>query len=113
MAKQTRTPKTPAVSNELVHFISSTRMIEGPGQLTEHSGLPVSLTRKTEEVKNDFILVMNQLNFIVAAADKDTLNKGFKLNEITISLGFSAKGKIAFIAEAGVEASIEVKFSRR
>ncbi|WP_329562000.1 Pepco domain-containing protein [Kitasatospora sp. NBC_01266] len=51
------------------------------------------------------------------ARQKDTRataqhNGGFSVNEITVHLGLSASGKVAFIAEAGVEVSIEVTFKR-
>ncbi|WP_128376317.1 hypothetical protein [Streptomyces cavernae] len=35
---------------------------------------------------------------------------GFGVTEVTARLGVSAKGGLAFVAEAGIEASIEVKF---
>ena len=95
-----------------VEFITSVRSIGQPGMI-EHKGEHYNLTKKAEDVKNDFAIVMNQLTYIVTEADKGASSMEFQLDEITVSLGFSAKGKIAFIAEAGVEASIEVKFKRK
>ena len=39
-------------------------------------------------------------------------DQGFRLDELTVHLGVSAKGGIGFIAEVGVEASVELKFVR-
>jgi hypothetical protein len=38
---------------------------------------------------------------------------GWELDEIEVGLALTAKGKLAFIAEAGIEASIHLTFKRR
>lgn len=100
------------IEDEDIHFITSVQKMNSPG-IYQHSGNDISITRKTDEVKKDFSIILQQLNYIITEADQGSEGSGFKLDEVTISLGFSAKGKIAFIAEAGVEASIEVKFTRK
>jgi hypothetical protein len=36
----------------------------------------------------------------------------FQLDEVVFELGFSAQGKIVFVAEAGVDATVSVTFRR-
>lgn len=102
--------KPKPINKQEMQFITSVQIHDSPGMVEHRSS---GLAKTTEDIKNDFSLVMNQLNFIVAEADKKASTSQFRLDEITISLGFSATGKLAFIAEAGVEASIEVKFTRK
>jgi hypothetical protein len=56
---------------------------------------------------------MKQVSALVSDSDSKVDNINFQLDEIKVALGFSATGKLAFIAEAGVEASIEVTFKRK
>jgi hypothetical protein len=39
--------------------------------------------------------------------------KGYELDEITFQLGFSAEGRIVFVAKAGVTTTISAKFTRK
>jgi hypothetical protein len=67
--------------------------------------------RSIKDVKSDWEKISKQVSEMIAS----TVTKapeGFSLDEVTISLGFSAQGKLVFIAEAGVEASVEIKFRR-
>lgn len=113
MAKAKPTRKNDrAIGQQEMIFITDVEVRKVPG-VTEHSGKSSVLSKKVDEVKNDLSKILGQLNFIVSEAEKSTAEKGFNLEEITVSLGFSASGKLAFIAEAGVEASIEVTFKRR
>ena len=99
-----------------VYFISNATLLREPG-IVEHkslgSGLGYELSKKVDDVKNDWKRMMEDLQFIIDETERSATNKKYVLDEITVSLGFSATGKIAFIAEAGVEASIEVKFKRQ
>ena len=70
------------------------------------------VTRTMEEVKEDWKVVSSQVLQMVSSVEKQTLRKGFSLGEITVSLGFSASGKLLFIAEAGIEASVELTFKK-
>ncbi|WP_395294460.1 hypothetical protein ACF9IK_13520 [Kitasatospora hibisci] len=60
--------------------------------------------------------ICSQVFNLVAAQEKTQpearKDGGFRVDEITVRLGVHAQGAIAFIAEAGVEASIEVTFKR-
>jgi hypothetical protein len=48
----------------------------------------------------------------IEKADKTSQTGGFQVDEISFSIGFSAKGGLAFVAEAGVEAAIAVTLRR-
>ena len=50
---------------------------------------------------------------MVSGTDDRVTAAGYELSEVNISLGFNAKGKLAFIAEAGVEASVSIVFKRK
>jgi len=112
MSGQRKNYQKEKLSQQDLSFIISSNPPGTPG-IIQHSRENEILTKKVEEVKEDLGLIVKQLNYIISEADKAEGNSDFKIDEITIGLGFSAKGKIAFIAEAGVEASIEVKFSRK
>ena len=103
--------KTNTIANQEMYFISSSSLTQ-PG-FVDHKQTGSALVKKAEEIKEDWDVVITQLNFIISETEKNTVKNGFEMDEVTISLGFTAKGKIAFIAEAGVEASIEVKFKKK
>ena len=67
-------------------------------------------TRPKKEVRADLERVMGQVAFLLDGAS--SAPKDYDLEEVTIALGFSAKGQIVFIAEAGVSATITVTFRR-
>lgn len=72
---------------------------------------------KVKEVKldkEDYQRICTQVFALVDAQEKVTPKSadGFRVDEVTVSLGVHASGGLAFIAEAGVEASIEVTFKR-
>jgi len=84
-----------------------------PGEVNLHRDLGGDLTRSLEEVKEDWNVVMQQVAEIISGTDAKGLAKsGYQFGEINISLGFNAKGKLAFIAEAGVEASVSITFTK-
>jgi hypothetical protein len=67
--------------------------------------------RTRVEVKADWEKVVNQIRYLldeVSAATKD-----YELTEITFELGFSAEGKIVFVAKAGITTTISAKFTHK
>lgn len=82
------------------------------GSVTLHSRAGEKIKKNIGEMKEDYDLIVNNIAYIISDTDSKVAASGFKLDEITISLGVSASGKIAFIAEAGIEASIQVTFKR-
>jgi hypothetical protein len=103
--------KKPVAEREMF-FISSVGTPSGVG-IVPHAGESKQLSKKAKEIKEDWDNVLEELNFIIAETEKSTTNSHYSLDEVKVSLGFSAKGKIAFIAEAGIEASIEVTFKKK
>jgi hypothetical protein len=84
-----------------------------PG-LDLHKARPVeTVVRTLEEVKEDWKVAVGQVVEMVSATEERVGATGYRLEEVQVSLGFSASGKLAFIAEAGVEASVTIAFKRR
>jgi hypothetical protein len=98
--------------NDYVLFITESTTLKEPG-VQLHNRLTNAVSKKLSEVRDDWNNAMRQVSDIVADTDSKITQSGYLLDEITISLGFTATGKVAFIAEAGVEASIAVKFKRK
>ena len=84
-----------------------------PGAVELHRSKGDELARSLEEVKGDWNIITMQVAEIVSSTHSGLESEaGFGVDQIEISLGFSAKGKLAFIAEAGVEASIKLTLKR-
>ena len=101
------------IAQQEIEFVSSTSIPTGTGVNLQSGALQRALTKKVGEIKDDYQAIINQVNFIIEGTDSKVENSGFKLSEITVGLAFSATGKLAFIAEAGVEASVEITFTRK
>jgi hypothetical protein len=82
------------------------------GVRLDRASAPQALTKKISDVKEDWVVAMKQISVIVSNTDAEMKESGFELDQIEVSLGFSASGKIGFIAEAGIEASISVTFTK-
>src|ERR1700686_1041710 len=68
--------------------------------------------RKVSDVKADWDRVFKQLNEMLSSAAQ-TVTDNFALESLELSLGFNAQGKLCFIAEAGVEATITMVLKRK
>jgi hypothetical protein len=105
-------PKTPhAVAARQVPFITAV-VAEGPGVTLHKRSAVESVSKTVAELKTDWNEMMQSVTVIIEDTERHTKKVGFKLEEIEIGLGFNAKGKLAFIAEAGVEASVSIKFRK-
>jgi hypothetical protein len=84
-----------------------------PGAVDQH-GLQEWWTnlraRRLDDVQADFGRVFGQ----VAQLLKDLPHpiRGYAVEEFEIGLAFTAEGQLAFIAKAGIEASIKLQFKR-
>lgn len=65
--------------------------------------------RKLEEFKSEWALKTQQIDEIIQAS-KSSAN--FPLDTVTVSLGFTAKGKLAFLAEAGLQGTITLTYKK-
>lgn len=81
------------------------------GHDDDEQGVPGLFGRAREAVKADFERVMTQLQFVLDGMSQVT--KNYDLDEITFELGFTAQGKVVFIAEASVATTIMATFKRR
>lgn len=82
-----------------------------PGELEVHSFKDRLFGRRAEDVQDDWRRVSGQVSRLVSATEAQQ-PEGFHLESVEISLGFTASGRLAFIAEAGVEATVTVTWSR-
>jgi hypothetical protein len=110
--KSSKLPEKKTVSGE-IFFITNSSLPRNVGFRENSGNGSNALTRKASEVKEDWNNMMNQLNDIMANSEKAAGAGRYEMDEIAVKLAFTAKGRLAFIAEAGVEASIEVKFKRK
>lgn len=87
-----------------------------PGTVTAHSVLAkikgAIFAVAVDEVKADWQKVSQQIQQMIDATTS-VGSKNFAIDSVEVSLGFTAEGKLVFIAEAGVEATVSVTFKRR
>lgn len=67
--------------------------------------------RAQEGVKADWTKTVNQMRFLLDGLTPSA--HGYDVTEVTFELAFTAKGGLAFMAEAGLTSSVSVKFERR
>lgn len=67
--------------------------------------------RKLKDVKADWERVSDQIQEMIAAT-ASSKPAGFGLDEVQVSLAFNAQGKLVFVAEAGIEATVALTFRR-
>ena len=93
-----------------VLFITAVK--PAPGEVVLHKGGVERITRRIEDVEADWTRMMEQIGDLAAGTDLGAEKSGLVLKQLSVGLAFSASGKLGFIAEAGVEASITVTFER-
>ncbi|GAB3785384.1 Pepco domain-containing protein [Nocardioides ungokensis] len=95
---------------DTIWFVSAAD-VSGPGvTLHKSSGATTALTRRFDEVKEDWRAMVTSIINLANTTDALAPKAGLRLDELTIELGFTAAGKLAFIAEAGVSGSITLSF---
>jgi hypothetical protein len=68
--------------------------------------------RALTDVREDWERMGAQLRELLATLPTAAV-ANYQMESVKVSLGFSAEGKLAFIAKVGLEASIELEFKRR
>ena len=81
------------------------RILDGLKEL-----FPGATAREFKKLKNDWDKLNEQTRELLASAEKET-PAGFRLDEISFSVGISAKGNIGLVG-AGANAGIVMKFRR-
>jgi hypothetical protein len=99
------------MDSDLVIIVGGARIPPGRiGEDHDYGALADYITRRKAEVQEDWDHMVGQLT---AMAKKLAATTGkFSVQEVEFQLGFSAKGKLGFIAEAGATGSVKVKFVR-
>ena len=67
--------------------------------------------RAKGEVKTDWAKTVDQMRFLLDGLTPSA--RGYEASEVTFELAFTAKGGVAFIAEAGVTSSVSVTFRQK
>lgn len=101
-------------SNDDVWFISSPLEAKGEG-VTLHrrgEGPVAAISRRFEEVQQDWEMMVTRVMELARSTDTAAPEARMRLTELQVELGFTAAGRLAFIAEAGVAGSITLTFSR-
>jgi len=100
------------VASRTIPFITTAVVAKGPSVQLHKKSAVESVSRTVAELKTDWNEMMQSVTVIIEDTERHTKESGFQLTEIEVGLGFNAKGKLAFIAEAGVEASLSIRFKR-
>lgn len=100
------------MDDQEVVFITGSGATLRPGEVQVQSGRAERVIRSLGDVKKDWQRVIGQVAEMIGSSDGEFAERGFRLGEIEVELGFDARGKLAFIAEAGVEATVTVRFER-
>lgn len=66
--------------------------------------------RKVEDVRGDFDRTSGQLHQLIDGMQDRV--KDFVLDEVSIQLGFSATGRLVFVAEAGIQTTVKMTYKR-
>lgn len=85
-----------------------------PGEAEQHGLKELAaglFGRKLEDVKADWERVSEQIRQMISAT-ATSKPEGFRLDEVRVALAFNAKGKLVFVAEAGMEATVTLSFRR-
>jgi len=111
MNLESRKAKTKKKTDEITFITRGTQPPAGTVDLHRET-VGKTLTRKLSEVKDDWRIMSTHVIEMISATDTNIGKAGYSLDEVSVSLGFNAKGKLAFIAEAGVESSVTIVFKR-
>jgi hypothetical protein len=83
-----------------------------PGEVELHRFGDKLFSRRLQDVKADWsklsLQIKEMLNSFVSEAPE-----GLAMESLKVSLGFSGSGKLVFIAEAGIKASVTIEFKRK
>jgi|SRR5713101_80234 len=99
-------------SAETVEFIVASAALRAGETRAQLASPGDIIKRPLDEVKAEWEAVFSKIQELSASADKVSKPGGLRLDSISVALGFTAKGKLAFIAEAGIQATVTVTLKR-
>jgi hypothetical protein len=100
------------IDPEIIVFSSEDAPPPGTVELHSLSGkLANMFSRSKADVSKELDARLQQVRSMLEQADSAA--GAFELSEVTVELGFSAEGAIVFVAKAGIQTTIAVKFTRR
>jgi hypothetical protein len=99
-------------STETVEFIVGSRPLRAGETRAQFASVTDIIKRPLDEVKAEWEAVFLKIQDLSASADRVQKPGGLRLDSISVALGFTAKGKLAFIAEAGIQATVTVTLKR-
>jgi len=70
------------------------------------------IPRSAAELADDWKAFLSKVSRVIEQSGPAAAPSGFQLEQIEVSLGVTAEGGLAFIAKAGVQASIKVVLKR-
>ena len=108
MSSVSTVPATPADEvDDTIPFKPGSTM--RPGDFQPHNFIDDTVYYKLDELKGQWNTLMKKIGDVVSGPSAFA---GLALDEITVKIGFNAKGKLVFIAEAGMDAAFEVSFKK-
>jgi len=92
-------------------FIIVVDPIRIPGKTELHGSTRNYIEKNIDDMKKEFSKISSNLSLMISELAKNTI-ESHELDTIEFTLGFNSEGSIAFIAKAGVQASISITFKK-
>ena len=88
--------------------------VAAPGDTFEpHAGIVGdAVERGFDTLRKSWSDVLTQISELVTISDRKQQSSNLRLREINVGLTLTGEGKLAFIAKAGIEATVTVTFSQ-
>ena len=107
-------PEPPEWLDDPEYFVFAGEQPLPPGASQQHAigeAFGKMFPREREQVRRDWQRSVEQIRSLL---ERMPLQAGqYALEDVTFELGFSAEGKIVFVAQAGITTTISVTFKRQ
>ncbi len=108
--KKTTKPKPRTSSSQQGIWVIAD-VVAAPNAGVEYFG-GARIPRSVAELTDDWKATLSQVAKVIEQAGPAAVPSGFQLEQIEVSLGVTAEGGLAFIAKAGIQASLKVVLKR-
>jgi hypothetical protein len=78
-----------------------------PGKFEAQAWVDDTFYRKLDELRGEWRILVEKIGSVVSGTEK--ISESILLDEVSVQIGFNAKGKLVFVAEAGVNASFTLR----